>query len=214
MADDVTLPGAGSVIATDDVGGRQFQLNKLDGGGNGVSVPIIAGPQASSAALPVVGPTDEFATISVDVTRPADTTTYAVNDAIADSTSSTNAFTIPDAVKASGGSGIITDIMMISSADPATSLQCEILFFDSGITTPVDNAAFAISDVDAKKFVGIVPLVLQDVGNNDVGHAQGVNMGFTCAGSANLRFCVRAKNAYAPANGEVFTFRFKIQRMT
>lgn len=40
MADDVTLPGTGAVIATDDVAGRQFQVFKLDKGGNGASVPV------------------------------------------------------------------------------------------------------------------------------------------------------------------------------
>ena len=56
MADDVTLPGTGEIIATDEVGARQFQLVKLDGGGNGVSVPIVAStvvPGESVAALPV-----------------------------------------------------------------------------------------------------------------------------------------------------------------
>ncbi len=40
MADDVTLPGTGAVVATDDVSGRQFQVVKLDGGANGVSAPL------------------------------------------------------------------------------------------------------------------------------------------------------------------------------
>ena len=40
MADDVTLPGDGAVIATDDVGGRQFQLVKLAYGGDGEATQI------------------------------------------------------------------------------------------------------------------------------------------------------------------------------
>lgn len=43
MADDVTLPGTGSVIATDDVAGVQFQRVKLDIGGNGASSPVAVG---------------------------------------------------------------------------------------------------------------------------------------------------------------------------
>ena len=40
MADDVTLPGDGAVIATDDVGGRQFQIVKLAYGGDGEATQI------------------------------------------------------------------------------------------------------------------------------------------------------------------------------
>lgn len=44
MADNVDVtPGVGATIATDDVGGAQYQRVKLDIGGNGVSSPVIAG---------------------------------------------------------------------------------------------------------------------------------------------------------------------------
>lgn len=37
MADDVTLPGTGEVVATDEIGGRQFQLVKMVHGADGVA---------------------------------------------------------------------------------------------------------------------------------------------------------------------------------
>lgn len=46
MADNITLPGAASVVATDDVGGVHYQVVKLDMGGNGASTPV-------SSAMPV-----------------------------------------------------------------------------------------------------------------------------------------------------------------
>lgn len=42
MADNVTLPATGSVVASDDVGGVQFQKFKLDIGGDGISTPLSA----------------------------------------------------------------------------------------------------------------------------------------------------------------------------
>lgn len=46
MADDVTLPGDGSVVATDEVGGRHYQLVKLVVGGEGEAEPLSrASPQ-------------------------------------------------------------------------------------------------------------------------------------------------------------------------
>lgn len=215
MTDNVPITaGSGTDIATDDVSGVHYQRVKVDLGGDGAASPLLRGQQASADSIPVTGPTDEFVTVDVSFNRPGNTTTYAINDTLSDSTSAPTTFTVTNAAKASGGGGLITDIIGITNADPALPLQCELLMFDSSVTSSNDNAAFAVSDSDILKLVAIIPLAFQDVGNNHVAHAAGLNIGFTCVGSANLRFLIRAKNAYVPANGETFTFRFKIQRLT
>jgi hypothetical protein len=215
MADNVPItPGSGTNIATDDVSGVHFQKMKLDAGGDGASTPITAGVQTSPNSLPVVGPNDEFVTVSVDVTRPADTTTYAINDVICNSTSSPLPHTIANAAKASGGSGVILDITMLTNNDPALPLQCELFIFDSSVTSQNDNAAFNISDADMKKCIAKVSIALEDVGGNGFFHYQGPPIGFTCVGGADLFVVVKAKNAYIPANAELLTFRYKIQRLT
>lgn len=48
MADDVTLPGAGAVVATDEVAGRHFQIVKLAAGADGAADPV-----TSANPLPV-----------------------------------------------------------------------------------------------------------------------------------------------------------------
>lgn len=58
MADNVTIPATGSgtatpVIATDDVSGVQFQRVKLDVGGDGATVPVLAGTGTAASALRV-----------------------------------------------------------------------------------------------------------------------------------------------------------------
>ena len=219
MASNVTIPAQGTgtttpVIATREKAGVQYQTVEIDLGGSGGTYMLQSGVATSGGSIPVVGPNDEFVTVSVDVTRPANTTAYAINDCLSDSTSAPTTFTIANAAKASGGSGLITDVIVLSDADPAIPLQGEIFLFDSAVTSPNDNAAFALSDADARKCIGKVPFVLEDIGNNDFFHAQGLNIGFTCAGTADLRFLLRVKNTYTPANGEVSTFRFKIQRLT
>lgn len=162
----------------------------------------------------VVQTIGSMTTVSVDVTRPADTTTYAVNDALSDSTSAptSGGFTISNAARSSGGSGMIVDAIITSSNDPATTLQGEIFIFDQATTNVNDNSAFAVSDTEIKNLVGVIPFTLEDVGNNDMYHARNLNIPFTCSGSANLRFLVRVKNGYVPASAEVITFRFKIAR--
>lgn len=54
MADNVAITaGAGTVIATDDVSGVQFQRVKLDVGGDGVSVPVVGELPVSLASQPL-----------------------------------------------------------------------------------------------------------------------------------------------------------------
>lgn len=158
-----------------------------------------------------VAPLGFFTTVSTDVTRPANTTTYAINDALADTTPTSGGFTFTSAARKSGGSGIITDMMVSFEEDAATPLQGELHIFDTSVTAITDNAAYAISDAEGKTLVGIIPFALVDNGNQGVAHVQNLSIGFTCVGSANLRFLVKVKNGYVPTtNSSVITFRLKI----
>jgi hypothetical protein len=163
----------------------------------------------------VVNPQGYFVTCQTDVTRPADTTVYAIDDALSDSTSAptSGGFTFTGAARASGKSGVIIDAIITSSNDPASKLQGEIWLFDTSVTNINDNAAFAVSDSEIKTCVGKIPFTLEDSGNNQFYHAQNLNIGFTCSGSDNLHFLVRVKNVYTPANAEVLTFKLKIMQV-
>lgn len=252
MADNVAITaGAGTSVATDEVGTDHFQKIKIangeadsstmlgvyaedeahTGGDTGLlflamrddTLGATSGTEGDYEPLHTnsegalwsynIGP---FVTCSTDVTRPADTTAYAVNDAISDSTSAptSGGFTFTSAVRASGGSGIITDAIITSSNDAATPLQGEIWLFNTSVTNINDNSAFAVSDAEIKTCVGKIPFFLEDAGNNGFYHAQNLNIGFTCSGSANLRFLIRAKNAYTPANAEVLTLVLKVLQVT
>jgi hypothetical protein len=154
-------------------------------------------------------------TVTTSFTRPANTTAYAVDDAISDSTSApaSGGFTFTAAGRVSGGSGLITDALIISSNGPGTLLTGSLFIFDSAVTNINDNAAFALSDSDAKLLVGVIPFTLALPGAGigcSYAHVQNLSIGYTCVGSANLRFLVKAGNAYTPASGEEFTFRIKV----
>lgn len=152
-----------------------------------------------------------FLTSSVDVTRPADTNVYAANDAISDSTTAPLAggFTFTGPVRKTGGSGIITDLI-VASSNPAGGLSAELWIFDSAVPNVNDNAAFAISDAEIKTVVAKIPFATTADTNNSLAHVQNLNIGFTTVGSANLRFLLKAKGAYTPISAEVFTFRLKV----
>lgn len=209
MADNTVLNTGtgGDTIASDDIGGVKFQRVKLIHGADGTN----DGDIASGNPLPVEA-LGFPKTISVDVTRPADVTAYASGDAIANSTSAPTAggFTFTSVGRQSGGSAIITDLIVTSSNDPATRLAGELFLFDQAVTAINDNAAFAISDAEIKMSVGVIPFYLFDAGNNQLAHVTGLNILATCIGTANLRFLVRARNAYTPASAEVLTFKLKL----
>lgn len=170
--------------------------------------------QVSNGAL-WVSPLGFPKTIKVDVTRPADVLAYASGDAISNSTTAptTGGFTFTGAARKSGGSGIITDVCVMTSNDPATRLSGEVFIFDTAVTNVNDNVAFAVSDTEIKTCVGVVPFSFFDAGNNGLAHMTGLNILFTCSGSADLRFLLRARNAYTPANAEVITVVIKILQL-
>lgn len=69
MADNVTIPATGSgtatpVIATDDVGGVQYQRVKLDGGGDGATTPVLAGNGVAASAMRVTLASDSTGTVA------------------------------------------------------------------------------------------------------------------------------------------------------
>lgn len=148
-------------------------------------------------------------TLSTDVTRAANTTTYAINDNFGSTPS--GGYTITGAGRKSGGSGIILDAFFAFEEDAATPATGEIFLFNTSFTEVADNSAFVISDAEAKTLVGIIPFTLADIGNQGYAYVSNLNLMFTCSGSANLRFAVRAKNAYVPTtNSSVLTCGFKI----
>ncbi len=261
MADNVAITaGAGTTIASDDIGGVQYPRSKISLGADGSAVDAVAGAgNSSTAVMRVTIATDDvnlaaintataagataanqatanaslsvlddwddtdaakvvspFATVDVTATRMTDTTTYAANDAWANSDSAPTAggYTLTSAARKSGGMGIITDVILSSTNDPALLLQGELWIFDSAPTAINDNAAFALSDADILKLVAVIPFTLADTGAatgaNSFAVINGLNVGFTCVGTANLRMLVKVKNAYVPANAEVLTARFKI----
>lgn len=62
MPDNVEITaGSGTPIKTDLVGTVHYQVIKLDGGGDGLSVPVVAGQQTMAASLPVTVASDQSA---------------------------------------------------------------------------------------------------------------------------------------------------------
>lgn len=152
-------------------------------------------------------------TCTTTITRPADTNAYVLNDvwANSDSAATVGGNTFSGAARVSGGSGVITDMVVVNST--AAVLQGEVWIFDSAVTAVNDNAAFALSDADALLLVAVIPFITEAQPSNAVAHVSDINMRFTAVGSADLRFLVKLKAAYSPGNAETLTLRLKVQQV-
>src|SRR5205823_14883156 len=83
--------------------------------------------------------------VTNELTRPADTTAYAANDAIADSTTAATYRSFASGVRASGGSGyIIAALMVIENTASAWNNAAVRMWLYSNNTGTVvnDNVAF------------------------------------------------------------------------
>lgn len=185
-------------------------------------VPTTLGQKVMSASMAVVIASDQTAvpgsnfaaTISATVTRPADTNAYVLGDVWSTSTSAptVGGNVLTGMGRASGGSGIITDIVITNSQNAA--LQGELWIFDTTVTAVNDNAAFALSDADVLKLVGVVPFLTTIQPSNGAAWVPALGLGYTCSGSANLIFLIKLTAAYTPISAEVFQVRCKIQQVT
>lgn len=153
---------------------------------------------------------ERVVTRSLSITRPANTTQYAVDDVLANAT--VNDLVLTN-VAGTDYSGTILDMVAISDAVPATTLQGEVWLFDKPVAQVADNAAFALSDAHATTLVSVIPFTLLAQASNSLAVISGINVGYNCI-TQDLYALIKVKNAYTPVSGEIVTFRFKIKQMT
>jgi hypothetical protein len=171
-----------------------------------------ANPQMDDGAL-WVRPLQTMATVDATITRIADHLAYGAGDVISDSTTvpTVGGFTFTGACRVSGGSGIITDIIVTDTDDAVTALQGKLFIFDQAVTAVNDNAAFAVTDAEAQTLVTAQTFTITDIGNQGQASIEDLAIGYTCSGSANLRFLLQASNAYDPAaNSGTIKIRLKV----
>ncbi len=105
-------------------------------------------------------------------------------------------FTIAGCARASGGGGTIVGVIIISAADTIGAF--DVVFTDSSITLAADNAAYAISDADALKIVGLAQLAgAFDIGNNRIAQVFNLAIPYVCRGGTSLYAGLIARAAIA-----------------
>ena len=151
------------------------------------------------------------------ITRPANTTAYAADDAISD-TSADNLYNFNNAARSPGGSGTIDKCVIVDSADAATRPDLELWLFNTPPAKTTDNSAWAVSDTELNFLTGIIVLPAGDfkrgAASGNLAQMQ-ANLGipFVCRpSSTSLYGQLVVRNAYTPASGEIFTITLSISQ--
>lgn len=183
MADNsLRTPGSGESVATDEVtySGDSAKVQI-------VRIVDVAGSEGSKT-LTEISTTQGLAIVNRrDVQRisvasgglTTATTAYSAGDQMG------TQFTLASAARASGGTGTITGVEVISAADIVGPM--DVVFFRASVTLASDNAAFAISDADALNVVGICQLAgAFDIGNNRTAQQFNLAIPYDCSGGTSL----------------------------
>jgi hypothetical protein len=227
MADNITAPGVGTVLAADDVGGIIYPRTKLAHGVDGSAVdasatdplPVslasttLSGSSNAVNATPVasevhVGQVGGYAiNPSATITRPADTTAYASGDLVANSTTAGSvAYGALDVARKAAGSVQLIRLRLRKSNTSTTNASFRVHLYRSAPTfTNGDNGAWATNGI--ANYLGYFDITM-DIALSD--GAQGI-YNFTTfptiklASGTSISWALEARAAYTPANAETFT---------
>lgn len=154
---------------------------------------------ANTAAAGLSGTTLDYTPISTtlagDVNTMARRGTVRVSVASAGLTTASTAyiagdqvgaqFTIAGCSRASGGTGRIRSVSLISAADIIGAY--DVVITRASISLAADNAAYAISDADALNVVALVQLAgAFDLGANRIAQAFNLDIPYDCSGGTSL----------------------------
>lgn len=107
------------------------------------------------------------------------TTAYVAGDQVG------TQFTLANAARVTGGGGTIVGVTLVNANDIIGAY--DVVFFDSTTTPAADNAAYALSNADSLKIVGLVQLAgAYDLGASRIGQAYNLAIPYVCNGGTSL----------------------------
>jgi len=149
-------------------------------------------------------------------TRPADTNTYAAGDVVAESTSAATILTFTGFAKAAGLGATIQAVTFVDSAAQTLKPEFELYLFDTAPTMQNDNVAWAPSDSEMEKCLGVIALpsqLFKTAGANGVISVDGPGRPIQCASSVSSIYGILVtRNAYVPISGEKFVIRLHVSQ--
>lgn len=183
MADNVAITaGAGTTIAADEAtysgDTSKIQLMKP---------VLVTGSEGSKTVVELIGDTtgrlqviNQKDMIKVSVQSSGlttATTSYSAGDTVG------SIFTIANAGRVTGGSGMIVGCALVDAAD--VTGPYDVVFFSTSVTLGSDNAAFSISDSDALNIIGIASMSgSYDFGGNRLNQLWNLAIPYVCESGA------------------------------
>jgi hypothetical protein len=150
-----------------------------------VDLPV-KGQAAMAASVPVTVASDQSSVlthgggISISVTPAISAgVAYAAKDAVG------GEMTFANAVRVSGGSGVINTVMIADNDSENASL--ELWLFSATVTEAADNAAMDFTDAEMLTCVGVIPISAADyytLADNGAACIRGVGLQFKCAATS------------------------------
>lgn len=173
MADNTTLNTmtGGDVVAADDIGGVKHQRIKLIHGIDGTN----DGDVSNTNPFPVSARQPQL-WYETDVPG-YNTVAYTAGDQLG------TLITIANAARATGGGGWINSILYHDDDNVMGAI--DVLFFNDTPTLALNNAAFAITDADARKllYIGNMTYVTA-LGAQRYGQLAGLSVPYFCTGTS------------------------------
>lgn len=181
MADNVAVtPGTGASLAADEVGGNLHPRVKVSIGADG-----IAADQGTYK-------------VSANFNRPANTTAYAVNDAVNDNTTAGSVTELSWSIPA--GAGILRRVRVKKSDQTVATPTIRVWLYDTVFASAAgDNAAFSHPATDA---IGYVDVDVLNAGTDDAVGWSNCDIPFV---AGTLYGQLETLTAFTPANAETFT---------
>ena len=178
MADNVAITaGSGTAIAADDVASVFYQYIKLASSESG-SADLLGDLDHGSVRSLYVHARPDTVIPSTPVNSSGlttATTAYTAGDVLG------AGWTIPNAAKASAGTGRVIGIDFRDYADIVQGVS--LYFFQGSVTFGTDNAAPSLSDADSLKFIGTRSVTLTDLGGVRVGSLDSMSLPYVLDGT-------------------------------
>lgn len=145
-------------------------------------------------------------TVGSEITRPAGTTPYAVNDVVNAAVATIGEFA--NVTDINGGSGWVASLKLQKSTATVTNASFRVHIFHTAPTAIADADPYTLLYANKDKKVGSVDVTLETQGTGSdsaMKEVMQVNMPYVCAaGSKKLYWVLEAKAAYTPGNAEKF----------
>lgn len=157
--------------------------------------------------------------VEVTLTRPADTTAYAVNDVISSSTTAPDAiiFDMANAGVEAGGSGYLVKLRALTNKKDWTG-KLRIHLYKAAIIPPNDNSLFALlwaNRANRISYIDVPAFTTADATTSDCAHSLVADLRLAfklAAGETRMWAIIQNLDVATPASGQIFFFAITADR--